>query len=145
MHRLDYEVVPGYSDYIFSSYRYHAYDQRCERNVQIYRVTDAMGNLWFYRTNIQRSPYQIRIDGDFHAVSLIIATLASDNQFLRARAKCLCASCDDHVHWDHPEPLSCDECSYSCLNPACTGFRICRFHFCTCGRAGRYNLRSGRR
>jgi hypothetical protein len=141
--RRDYRVRPGFSD-IFNSGRYDTTLLLVQRNVQIYRVPDASDNLFFYRTNLQRIPSQIRLRGDIVSVCMRITALASDNTFVRVRAKCLCVYCNDDVTWAHPEPVSCDECLETCFNRACTGYRRCRFHLCTCGRHGRYNLRSGR-
>jgi hypothetical protein len=144
--RRDYRVRPGHGD-IFSSFRYMPLDRRCERNVQIYRAPCKSGrrNLYYYRTNIQRIPSQIRLNGRYLDVCRRIATLATDRTFRQVTAKCLCGPCDDDATWDDPQPISCNECSAACTVPTCDGYRRCSFHFCNCGRLGRYNLRSGRR
>jgi hypothetical protein len=143
--RLDYRTNPLGSLIIFSSNIAEATSPLCERNVQVYRAPDLEGTLYYYRTNIQAPPYQVRLHGNFDHVCMTIATLASDDTILKTVARCMCEPCIEDVTWADPEPLSCSNCSETCRLPTCSGYRVCRFHFCTCDTYGRYNLRSGRR
>jgi hypothetical protein len=144
--RLDYETNPRASIIIYQSNFAESTSPACERNVQIYPVPDPEDNLYYFRTDIQAPPYQVRMQGgDFDIVCMRISTLANDDTIPKLVAKCLCRPCQDDVAWDDPEPTSCENCEETCLTPSCPGYRVCRFHFCSCDTYGRYNLRSGRR
>jgi hypothetical protein len=143
--RLDYRTDPRGSIVIYCSNVDEPTSPLCERNVQIYQAPDDRNNLFFYRTNIQAPPYQVRLSGGPDLILMTISTMASDDTIPKLIAKCLCEPCIDDVSWAEPEPLSCANCEETCGDPTCSGYRVCRFHFCTCGLYGRYNLRSGRR
>jgi hypothetical protein len=153
--RKDYRHYLQYND-VYQSNMYGPNSPLCERNVQIWRVPDPrrgvhdlepLNNLFFYRTDIQSAPFQIRLDSslDSDAAQMRISTLANDDSIPKNIAKCLCIPCTDDVTWNESAPLSCENCAEDCGDPACPGYRRCKFHCCACDMSGRYNLRSGRR